>query len=137
MKVHSAQLQSEADAFWYDKGILAEEREHAWKLLRQRLQATTSLIPGFEDRATLLRFLKARQWNISKAESMYKVRPMLQGKTVSACKLLPTTWLASNYTASHTPLSPVSCGVIVVGCSCCLLVVLVLLKRCGKIIESP
>ena len=40
--------------------------------LHDSLKHAGLLLAGFDDKNTLLRFLKARQWNVHKAEHMYK-----------------------------------------------------------------
>lgn len=61
--------QTEADAFWYMNLTPEQERTHD-KFL-QHLKETNALYAGQDDRWTLLRFLKARQWDIQRAAVMY------------------------------------------------------------------
>ncbi len=61
--------QTEADAFWYMNLTPEQERTHD-KFL-QHLKETNALYAGQDDRWTLLRFLKARQWDVQRATVMY------------------------------------------------------------------
>lgn len=62
---------TEVQVFWYQEGVLSEENERKVAELKQQLGAL--LVPGLDDRISLLRFLKARHWNVAKAAKMYQV----------------------------------------------------------------
>lgn len=62
---------TEAEVYWWLEGNVSEENEAKVSELRQTLGAL--LVPGLDDRVSLLRFLKARHWNVGKAAKMYQV----------------------------------------------------------------
>eukprot|EP00200_Dunaliella_tertiolecta_P019845 CAMPEP_0202404792 /NCGR_PEP_ID=MMETSP1128-20130828/5934_1 /ASSEMBLY_ACC=CAM_ASM_000463 /TAXON_ID=3047 /ORGANISM="Dunaliella tertiolecta, Strain CCMP1320" /LENGTH=296 /DNA_ID=CAMNT_0049009347 /DNA_START=58 /DNA_END=945 /DNA_ORIENTATION=+ len=57
---------------WFLPGILTDEQKQLGKQFREHLQSKGLLIENYCDELVLLRFLKARQWNIPLATSMYK-----------------------------------------------------------------
>jgi hypothetical protein len=59
--------QREQDAFWYDD--LTAEQQRAYSQLQEGLQGKLS--PGLDTRMDLLRFLKARQFDVPRALQMY------------------------------------------------------------------
>ncbi|WIA35465.1 hypothetical protein OEZ86_003902 [Tetradesmus obliquus] len=61
---------TEAEVYWWLEGNVSEENEAKVSELRQTLGAL--LVPGLDDRVSLLRFLKARHWNVAKAAKMYQ-----------------------------------------------------------------
>ena len=69
--------QSEADAFWYLPPHLSAAQHAAMDALRARLVAANALAPSLGDDLSLLRFLKARNWDVNKAAVMYQVRALL------------------------------------------------------------
>lgn len=62
-------VQTEAEAFWYLN--LTEEQHSAYEKFRAHLEEHLLLHPGHDDKYTLLRFLKARQYDVHKATAMY------------------------------------------------------------------
>ncbi|KAG2489044.1 hypothetical protein HYH03_012481 [Edaphochlamys debaryana] len=62
-------VQSEQEAFWYLN--LTQEQNAAHDAFLEHLKETGALLPGHDDRFTLLRFLKARQWDVHRATIMY------------------------------------------------------------------
>lgn len=62
-------VQTEKEAFWYDH--LTPEQQSAYAELLANLDSSKLLLAGHDDRHTLLRFLKARQWNPQRAQQMY------------------------------------------------------------------
>ncbi|KAG1660690.1 hypothetical protein FOA52_015901 [Chlamydomonas sp. UWO 241] len=60
---------TEVDAMWYLH--LSNAQEAAYHTFRARLEYLDQLLPGHDDKYTLLRFLKARQWDTPKAVAMY------------------------------------------------------------------
>ncbi|KAG1681322.1 hypothetical protein FOA52_007368 [Chlamydomonas sp. UWO 241] len=60
---------TEAQALWYLH--LTAQQESAYDSFRAHLDSTGALLPGHDDKYTLLRFLKARQWDTPKATLMY------------------------------------------------------------------
>lgn len=60
---------SEKDAFWYLH--LNEQQSSAYDRFRAALEQANQLVPGVDDKCSLLRFLKARQWDVDKAMVMY------------------------------------------------------------------
>ncbi|GIL72327.1 hypothetical protein Vretimale_3992 [Volvox reticuliferus] len=68
---HAAQpVQTETEAFWYLN--LTSEQQAAYDKLLEHLKETRGLHKGHDDRFTLLRFLKARQWDVHRAAAMYQ-----------------------------------------------------------------
>ncbi|MEW5310234.1 MAG: hypothetical protein WDW38_002051 [Sanguina aurantia] len=65
----SVTVQTEKEAFWYLN--LTPAQQTAYEQLHAHLKATDSLAEGRDDQWTLLRFLKARQWDVTKATVMY------------------------------------------------------------------
>ncbi|GAX78312.1 hypothetical protein CEUSTIGMA_g5754.t1 [Chlamydomonas eustigma] len=59
----------EKHVFWYLH--LTEEQQKAYDVLHQKLVASKVLVAGADDKWTLLRFLKARQYDPDKATLMY------------------------------------------------------------------
>lgn len=55
--------------YWYDS--LTSCQAAACEELQCRLEFQGTLVKGLDDRNTFVRFLRARQWNIDKAEAMY------------------------------------------------------------------
>jgi hypothetical protein len=62
----------EPQVYWWREEYLSEENEAKVSELRQTLGAL--LVPGLDDRVDLLRFLKARHWNVAKAAKTYQVK---------------------------------------------------------------
>ncbi|KAG2438205.1 hypothetical protein HXX76_005809 [Chlamydomonas incerta] len=62
-------VQKEVEAFWYLN--LTPEQQAAHDKFLAHLTDTKQLLAGHDDRYTLLRFLKARQWDVTKATVMY------------------------------------------------------------------
>jgi hypothetical protein len=62
-------LQTEAEAFWYNK--LNFTQQEAYEQFQSNLTQKGVLQNVLDDRLDLLRFLKARQFNVEKAEFMY------------------------------------------------------------------
>lgn len=62
-------VQTEAEAFWYLN--LSVEQQAAYDKFRAHLEEKHMLHPGHDDKYTLLRFLKARQYDVQRATSMY------------------------------------------------------------------
>mmetsp|Transcript_14390 Transcript_14390/g.31119 ORF Transcript_14390/g.31119 Transcript_14390/m.31119 type:complete len:311 (-) Transcript_14390:247-1179(-) len=60
---------TEKDAFWYLH--LTPEQQAALDLFTTHLKTKALLLKGHDDKYTLLRFLKARQWDTAKATVMY------------------------------------------------------------------
>lgn len=60
---------TERDALWYLH--LSSEQEKAYDEFRARLSKQGLLLAGQDDKYTLLRFMKARQWDVDKALAMY------------------------------------------------------------------
>ncbi len=56
-------------AYWYLH--LSAESQHAYEVFRKSLEDANALVAGADDRWTLLRFLKARQYDPVKAKTMY------------------------------------------------------------------
>jgi hypothetical protein len=75
----------EAEVYWWSEENVSEENEAKVSELRQTLGAL--LVPGLDDGVSLLRFLKARHWNVAKAAKMYQVRltSRTAGKNSRAC----------------------------------------------------
>ncbi|GLI68592.1 hypothetical protein VaNZ11_013062 [Volvox africanus] len=68
---HGAQpVQTETEAFWYLN--LTSEQQAAYDKLLEHLKEARGLHKGHDDRFTLLRFLKARQWDVQRAAAMYQ-----------------------------------------------------------------
>ncbi|GFR52717.1 hypothetical protein Agub_g15270 [Astrephomene gubernaculifera] len=63
-------VQTEEEAFWYLN--LTSEQQSAYEKFHEHLQQTSALLAGHDDRYTLLRFLKARQWDVGRATTMYQ-----------------------------------------------------------------
>ncbi|GLC35857.1 hypothetical protein PLESTB_000513000 [Pleodorina starrii] len=63
-------VQTEVEAFWYLN--LTPEQQLAHDKLLEHLKETRTLHQGHDDRFTLLRFLKARQWDVHRAAAMYQ-----------------------------------------------------------------
>ncbi len=61
--------------FWYDEDNLSADQKKQYVAFRSMLEQHDPplLVPGLDDRLTLLRFLKARQWSPAKATKMYEV----------------------------------------------------------------
>lgn len=64
---------TEEQVFWYEEGTLCRENEAKLSQLREQLSKEGALAEGLDDRNSLLRFLKARQWCVNRAAKMYKV----------------------------------------------------------------
>lgn len=62
-------VQTEVEAFWYLN--LTPEQAAAYERFREHLTQAEALLEGHDDRWTLLRFLKARQWDVERAAVMY------------------------------------------------------------------
>ena len=62
-------MPTETDVFWYLN--LTEQQAEAYERFRSDLEASKQLVYGVDDKYTLLRFLKARQWDVEKAKLMY------------------------------------------------------------------
>jgi hypothetical protein len=60
---------SEKDAYWYLN--LTDEQQSSYNKFRKDLFEEKGLVQGLDDQLTLLRFLKARQWDVGKAKLMY------------------------------------------------------------------
>lgn len=60
---------SEADALWYLH--LTEPQQRAYDSFHAKLSEESALVEGVCSRTDLLRFLKARQWDVEKAALMY------------------------------------------------------------------
>lgn len=69
---HHLHEQRLADVFWYEPGVLPEEHEQQLEKMREALAADGKLAKGLDDRLSLLRFLKARQWCVHRAVKMYE-----------------------------------------------------------------
>ncbi len=63
-------VQTETEAFWYLN--LTAEQQAAHDNFLKHLTEVKALLPGHDDRFTLLRFLKARQWDVGRAAIMYQ-----------------------------------------------------------------
>lgn len=63
-------VQSEKEAFWYLN--LTLEQHDAYEKLYAHLKQSQAVHVGHDDRHTLLRFLKARQWDVQRAATMYQ-----------------------------------------------------------------
>lgn len=66
----------EKAVFWYLDENLSPEQKEKLQHLREELEQSCSILPaetGLADDNTLLRFLKARQWNVHRAAKMYQV----------------------------------------------------------------
>ncbi|KAF8060624.1 ALAAT2 [Scenedesmus sp. PABB004] len=61
---------TEEQVFWYERGVLSAEHED--KLARLQAELDGALLPGLDDRLSLLRFLKARHWHPHRAAAMYR-----------------------------------------------------------------
>jgi hypothetical protein len=68
--MHVKYDENDFNAFWYAPGVLCEQ--HEAKLVRLAAELRDSLVPGLDGRESLLRFLKARHWNVTKAAAMYR-----------------------------------------------------------------
>lgn len=67
--------QPERDAFWYLPQHLSVEHAAALGQLKAALrQRCVALAPTCDDDLSLLRFLKARHWDVARAAQMYSVR---------------------------------------------------------------
>lgn len=62
-------LVKEADAYWYSN--LTPAQQEAYEQFQSNLTRQGALHNGLDSRLDLLRFLKARQFNVEKAEHMY------------------------------------------------------------------
>jgi len=64
----------EAAVFWYLQENLSPEQKQKLVELRQELEQSDVLLAeaGLADDNALLRFLKARQWNVHRAAKMYQ-----------------------------------------------------------------
>lgn len=60
---------TEKDAFWYL--YLTPQQEDAYQRFHEVLRKADKLVHGVDDKYSLLRFLKARQWDVEKAKVMY------------------------------------------------------------------
>jgi hypothetical protein len=60
---------TEADAFWYLH--LTQHQQEQYDAFYARLLAANELVPDVDDKYSLLRFLKARLWDVEKAHHMY------------------------------------------------------------------
>jgi hypothetical protein len=65
----SLKYTEENKVFWYLH--LTEEQQKAYDVLHKKLSASNALVAGADDKWTLLRFLKARQYDPDKAMLMY------------------------------------------------------------------
>ncbi|EFJ43035.1 hypothetical protein VOLCADRAFT_66295 [Volvox carteri f. nagariensis] len=63
-------VQTETEAFWYLN--LTSEQQSAYDRLLGHLKEAGALHKGHDDCYTLLRFLKARQWDVQRAATMYQ-----------------------------------------------------------------
>jgi hypothetical protein len=86
-------MSSEEDIFWFDH--LTPEQQTKLDELRRGLDMKGLLVEGLAESHALLRFLKARQWSVHKAEKMYEVRTnnMRQAARSSACPGVPAQHL--------------------------------------------
>lgn len=80
----------EAQVYWWLEENVSAENEAKVTELRQALGAL--LVPGLDDRVSLLRFLKARHWNVVKAAKMYQVRLLFTGAHAGASAQLEAAW---------------------------------------------
>ena len=62
-------VQTEAEAYWYLN--LTADQQTAYDKFRVHLDDAKLLLEGHDDQWTLLRFLKARQWDVERASQMY------------------------------------------------------------------
>jgi hypothetical protein len=62
-------LVTEKDAYWYSN--LTPAQQEAYEQFQSNLTRQGALHDGLDSRLDLLRFLKARQFNVEKAERMY------------------------------------------------------------------
>lgn len=62
-------VQTEAEAYWYLN--LTADQQSAYDKFRVHLADGKLLLEGHDDQWTLLRFLKARQWDVERAVQMY------------------------------------------------------------------
>lgn len=71
--------------FWYLPENLEKEQLAKLVELRAELEGAAAVLPsdtGLSDDMTLVRFLKARQWNVHRAAKMYQVRGQGKGLQV-------------------------------------------------------
>jgi hypothetical protein len=81
---------TEAQVYWWREENLSEENEAKVSELRQALGAL--LVPGLDDRVDLLRFLKARHWNVAKAAKMYQVNLLYSNRPCRCCSRAISCW---------------------------------------------
>jgi hypothetical protein len=85
---------TEAQVYWWLEENLSEENEAKVSELRQTLGAL--LVPGLDDRVDLLRFLKARHWNVAKAAKMYQVSLHCSSRPCRCCSRAVSCWRKSS-----------------------------------------